>query len=355
MMLYQRRLLLELMGNTVITMVLLLAVLMLVASVQVVSSFEGLGIGDFLVSVPIFAATTLDILLPLAVLVAVVLTYGRAASDNEVDTLRAGGVGALYLLTPGAIFGLLMSIVMLWCLDYGLPHAMQAKRRMQDTVDLAQVIKKKLASGDTVELDDNTAMHVGWVDEEGLSHNVRIQVVDGQGVREELLAETADIGVDEAAGTLVLHLFDVRRVIGDRMEGNNITLVRHLGGGDVEVPFKAMTTPQLMAWSERDRGRRQRFGWTNVQMQIAGRAASSAACLLFVLLGLPVALAVRRADRVGAFGVAFVLSLFVYYPLVQVGRTLADSGTLSPALGAWTGNLVMAALSAVLWVRLARR
>lgn len=355
MMLYQRRLLLELMGNTAITTVLLLAVLMLVASVQVVSSFEGLGIADFLVSVPVFAATTLDLLLPLAVLVSVVMTYGRAASDNEVDTLRAGGVDVWFLLTPGVLFGLLMTAVMLLALDYGLPYAEQAKRRMQDTVDMAQVISKKLAAGEALDLGDGTVLHVGWVDEDGYSRDVRIQTFAGQERKDEVLAERAEIGVDEEAGKLILHLYDVRRPFGDRLAGDDVTIIRYLGGDDVELPFKSMTTPQLLAWSERDPSQRQRFGWIGVELQVASRSATAAACLLFVLLGLPVALAGRRADRVWAFGVAFVLSLFVYFPLVQVGEALAREKAVSPALGAWTGNLLLGVLSVVLWVRLARR
>ena len=92
-----------------------------------------------------------------------------------------------------------------------------------------------------------------------------------------------------------------------------------------------------------------------VELQVAGRASSSMACFLFVLLGLPVALAVRRADRMGAFGVAFLFSLFVYYPLVQIGRSLAEREVLTPTQGAWIGNVVLVLLSAGLWVRLFRR
>src|SRR6185436_6600448 len=61
-------------------------------------------------ALPIQAATQLDVILPIAVLVSVVLTYGRAAADNEVDTLRASGVHPLHVMTPGLLFGALASL-----------------------------------------------------------------------------------------------------------------------------------------------------------------------------------------------------------------------------------------------------
>ena len=91
-MLFQRRLFLELMGNAVTTLVLLLAVLLMIVSVQIVNSVGGIGAAEFFTAIPVFAGRSIDIVIPLGVLVAVVLTYGRMAADNEIDTLRASGV-----------------------------------------------------------------------------------------------------------------------------------------------------------------------------------------------------------------------------------------------------------------------
>ncbi|MFT7462663.1 MAG: lipopolysaccharide export system permease protein [Pseudohongiellaceae bacterium] len=346
MMLFQRRLFLELMGNTLIASVLLITVLMLVASVQVVSKFEGIGLTSFITSVPIFAASALDIVLPLSVLIAVVMTYGRAAGDNEIDTLRASGVNPWHLLTPGLIFGLLMTAALMLCMDYGKPYAERSKRRLTEHVDMSDVVEQKLASGEPLSIDENTVISANGYDDQGMAKDVRIQVLDDDGaVVEETLSASANVFVDEKSGELVMQLFDVHRVIGDRLQGTNLVLRRSLGRSLVDLGIDSWTTPQLQAWLLRDEDRRARFTEISVSSNVHRRRASAASCLVFVFLGLPVALRFRRSDRVGAFLVAFLLALFVYFPVVRIGKTLARGETLSPMVAAWIGPVLILLIS----------
>ncbi|MEC7583113.1 MAG: LptF/LptG family permease [Planctomycetota bacterium] len=356
MMLFQRRMFLELMGNTLISSALLAAVLILVSAVQVVSKFEGIGLLDFVMRVPVWAASTLDVVLPVGVLVSVVMTYGRAASDNEIDTLRASGVNPWHLMTPGLAFGLLMTGALMLCLDYGKPYAERSKRRLTEHIDMSSVVEQKLASGEPIQLDANTIISADGYDAEGLAVDLRIQVLDADGVVvEETLSRRANVYVDLVTGELVMQLFDVHRVIGDRLEGNNLVLRRQLRRDLVDLGIDSWTTPQLLAWLERAADQRSRFHEERVTSNIHRRRASAASCLLFVFLGIPVALRFRRSDRVGAFLVAFLLALFVYFPVVRVGKALAGSETLPPAVAAWMGHVLLLMISLILSRRVLRQ
>ncbi|GEM_PF-1779111 len=348
MMLFQRRIFLELMGNALISSALLSIVLMLVAAVQVVAKFEGIDLGTFVMRVPIFAASAIDVVLPLGVLVSVVMTYGRAASDNEIDTLRASGVNPWHLLTPGLIFGLLMTAALMVCVDYGEPYAERSKRRQTEHIDLSAVVEQRLASGEPITLDSDTIISANGYDAEGMARDVRIQVLGRDGaVVEETLSRRANVFVDPASGELVMQLFDVHRVTGDRLEGSNLVLRRALGADLVDLNLDSWTTPQLQAWMLRDQQGEQKSieNAESVESNVHRRRAAAASCLLFVFLGLPVALRFRRSDRVGAFLAAFVLALFVYYPIVRVGKALASSGTLSPFVAAWIGPVLLMLIS----------
>jgi lipopolysaccharide export LptBFGC system permease protein LptF len=360
MMLFQRRIFLELMGNALTTVVLLMAVLLLVTSVQVISSVDGLSLGMFMKTLPVFMGVTVNIVMPIAVLVAVVLTYGRAASDNEIDTLRASGIHPFHVLVPGLVFGALMSVLMLMAMDDGRPHAARFKRRITKVVDPGALIAQKLASGEPEELADGIWVAPASVDSNGVKHDMRIQwaASDGQ-IIQEIVAEddSTEVFVDPQRDKLVLKLGRFRTVVGDRLDGLNegTEIMRSLHREFGDLSIDSMTTAQLLAWMERKPGKRGRFKEKAVQAEVAMRTSAAAACLMFVLLGYPVALRFRRSDRVGAFLVAFLLALFLYYPSVKVSSALATSGAVPPNVAAWLGHTLLLLASILIWRRLETR
>jgi len=74
-----------------------------------------------------------------------------------------------------------------------------------------------------------------------------------------------------------------------------------------------------------------------------------------VILGLPVALRFRRHDRIGAFLVAFLLALFLYYPSQRVSRVMAEEGILPAVVASWSGHAFLVLVSLGLSWRVLRR
>jgi lipopolysaccharide export system permease protein len=70
------------------------------------------------------------------------------------------------------------------------------------------------------------------------------------------------------------------------------------------------------------------------------RMANAVTCLLFVLLGVPTGLLLRRGTQLGAMAVAVGYAILYWVSSLRLGRELAESGALSPALCAW-GPLVL--------------
>ncbi|HPC36092.1 MAG TPA: LptF/LptG family permease [Candidatus Marinimicrobia bacterium] len=59
---------------------------------------------------------------PMAVLVATLMAYGRLAEDNEITAMRSSGISFTTILVPGFIFGLVVSVAMLYFHDDVLPE-----------------------------------------------------------------------------------------------------------------------------------------------------------------------------------------------------------------------------------------
>ncbi len=72
-------------------------------------------------------------------------------------------------------------------------------------------------------------------------------------------------------------------------------------------------------------------------------------CLCFALIGIPVAMLWRHADVLTNFFVCFLPILAVYYPLLMFGDKVSTSGALPP-VSFWMGNVVLS-VPAVLLLR----
>ncbi len=89
------------------------------------------------------------------------------------------------------------------------------------------------------------------------------------------------------------------------------------------------------------------------QVEIHKKYSISLACFVFVLIGIPLGLSIRR----GGLGVPSLaaMSIFIFYwvSLVQ-GEKLADRGFLNPWIGMWCANILIGLAGIWLFIRVAR-
>ena len=88
----------------------------------------------FVLSIPFILAMTL----PMAVLVAVLYTFNRLASDNEISAMKASGVSMTRLLLPVCLAALILAGFMVWLNNSLLP---ESNHRLQ--VLLTSISRKK--------------------------------------------------------------------------------------------------------------------------------------------------------------------------------------------------------------------
>jgi lipopolysaccharide export system permease protein len=88
-------------------------------------------------------------------------------------------------------------------------------------------------------------------------------------------------------------------------------------------------------------------------VEIQKKFALSAACVVFVLIGAPIALRFPR----GGVGLVIGVSLGVfaiYYVGLIAGESLADRAFLTPFWAMWAANVILTAVGLVLLVRMGR-
>ncbi|MFA6384533.1 MAG: LptF/LptG family permease, partial [Candidatus Omnitrophota bacterium] len=67
--------------------------------------------------------------LPIATLIAVLLSLGRLSGDNEIVTMRASGINLFHIVLPLMVTGLILSLVLLIFNDRLVPYAHFAQRK----------------------------------------------------------------------------------------------------------------------------------------------------------------------------------------------------------------------------------
>lgn len=84
-----------------------------------------------------------------------------------------------------------------------------------------------------------------------------------------------------------------------------------------------------------------------LQVEIHKKYSIPVACLVFVLLGAPLAIRSGRGGMTSAITFS-ILCFFVYYLFLTGGEKMADREILSPVVAMWSANLVFALLGVVL-------
>ncbi|HEU4990551.1 MAG TPA: LptF/LptG family permease [Gemmatimonadaceae bacterium] len=110
---------------------------------------------------------------------------------------------------------------------------------------------------------------------------------------------------------------------------------------------------QLRGEAENALGREKvmRYMTIRYDIEIQKKFSLAAACLIFVLLGPPIALRFPRGGVGLVIGVSFAVFALYYVGLIG-GETLADSEIISPFWAMWGANLILFVLGIVLTARM---
>jgi lipopolysaccharide export system permease protein len=117
------------------------------------------------------------------------------------------------------------------------------------------------------------------------------------------------------------------------------------GGGSVPAPA-ALESARL-------RTEQFRQAMFQNEVEIHKKFAISIACIVFVLVGAPIALRFPRGG-VGLV-IGFSLVIFgIYYIGLIAGESLADRGIMTPFWSMWAANIILSLVGLLLWLRMNR-
>lgn len=335
--------------------------------------------------------------IPMSVLVASLMAFGRLSADNEVTALKAGGVSFFQMVSPILVAGILLGSGHLFFMDVILPEANYRARslmndihRARPTLLFTQNIFMKDIPGYSILIDRvnprNNEIHSITIYETGNLRYPRLMTaksgefhVNETGSRLDLMLYDGELlQQDESTGRYFKEIFERQRFTirtepagvqrseaGIRSDRElNIEMMRAridewqqeidvasaiLVPGPVFPEAKADSLEAARDRAERTVSLRQRQKNSYI-VEIHKKYAISAACFVFVLIGAPLGVRIRR----GSIGVSVGVSLcffLLYWACLLGGEELADRDMIDPVWAMWAANIVIGVPGAFLvWV-----
>jgi lipopolysaccharide export LptBFGC system permease protein LptF len=326
-------------------------------AVAAVSRLSGVDTQAILYFVPLLLAGLVPYIVPLGFLLAAVVTYGRLAADKEWTAAIMSGRNPYSLLLPGVVVALGASISTLWLVSEVLP----AIRRTQSEYQVAALRSTLTNLGP-----GRTELHLGRFyiaagfrdGPDFMNAMIYLPGQRGESAR-TVLADRVHFQI--ADRSMYVHLKNPRIVRGQLDVRGGDPIVRlDLDDFQNEGPrqFASMRyqkTTDLMAGLARgdfdEDPPRKRL----VIYEIHQRCATSSTCFLFLLLGVPTGLLLRKGTQLSALATAVGYALLYYLLSMRLSKQLAFGHFLSPQMGAWAISILGAVFGLWLMRRAMRR
>jgi lipopolysaccharide export system permease protein len=382
-----------------IFIVSLIALTMLILLIGVARELlrRGLGLVAIIQLLPYILPISLQFAFPATALFSVCCVYGRMAADGEVATVKASGISPLKLLQPAVVFAALLSPAAVYVSDLAVSWGRPGVNRVV-LMSIEDIAYRVLHAQHSYTSDHGFSIHVREVSGRTLIRPTVTVHNGGQNGPMKLSAREGELRLDPDTQMLLL------RVVDSQVEGGKVFQSIVPGETEFRIPLSnAMKKKDIskqspselpLRWISTERIRQDsrthatvgemaaHTGFsimTSRPEEIAGpsgqgiemalhrskrrlirlrtepwrRWAWGFSCFCFVFVGAPLAMIAKTSDYWSTFGLCFLPTLILYYPLFIFGLEQAKDGIIPP-YGVWMGNGVLVMIGTMLIMRVRR-
>ena len=319
--------------------------------------------------------------LPMGMLTATLLIFGRFSADHELTAVRASGVSLISLVTPILLLSFALSAVCALVNMEIAPQCRVAYKRLLARAGLAR-IESFLPEKTFIKDFPGCVIYIGKVQGTNLT-DILYYKTDPEGrIEYHVRASEGTLEVHRAENTVTVHLFDTWSL--GKVDTNATQLAAYVYGAESEFVYtnrvmeaelkpklSEMTFPQLQEEMHvlealvRSAGPLQKIPNEKmrelmsvfelqreamllpIKVQIHRQLAFSFACVGFTLVGIPLGIRTHRKET--TFGIAMALILvLVYYSFFILGQAMETHAEWFPHLILWIPNFLFQAIGAVL-------
>jgi lipopolysaccharide export system permease protein len=320
---------------------------------------RGVTLGDVASLIGYIMPAFLELTFPMAVLLGVLMGFGRMSGDRELIAARACGMSLYRLAVPVLGFAIVVWAFSSWLSFSVRPWANGHLRdeiyeltQTRSAVGLKDKIFNRNFPGLVIYVD-----HISAKDE--VLHGVMISDARNPAQQNTIIAKRGIIVPDRAQRTITLRLYDGSifglEASSDSTHVNSFRIYDLNVRPDAELGMAERDPEEMSYYALQVAAAKARAAGTpdyGAETEIASKFTLPFTTVLFALLGIPLGLRPARGGQSERFGVAIAL-FFLYYSLMRAGDALAMRGRLDPFLAMSLPDLVFTILALALFMRAA--
>jgi lipopolysaccharide export system permease protein len=328
------------------------------------------GIGLALELLPYLFPGVMSYTIPMALLVACIFVFGRLSADNEIMCIKTSGVNLARIMPPVFLLGLVLTLLIGYFSIYLIPQCYAKARAVSVSTLKSRLLSPNLASH-SLKLPDHRINFVDFKD--GVFKQLIVAGIDDQGCfQQELHAEEGRFSLDEDNAILQLELKNIIETQwDDPTQDKTKSKHKKKGEGGIRVPRMMKSEEMIqrtdlsrffiiapkknlasMSQPELDNMIRnndtKRFKLYELQTEKYKRLAMSIAPFLFILIGMPLGIIIRKGSKLLGIGASCLIIFVGYYPLVVLGNLLGSKDKLPPQIAVWIAPLVCVIIGGLL-------
>lgn len=289
---------------------------------------------------------------PMSLLASSELAIGRLSTDGEITAMRAAGISLRRIVIPFVIAALVISILSFLINDHIVPEANRAHQNIMRENVLKRgpsYIRRNVFFRDA----ENRYFYVNRFDEKNMvMQDIMVYEFTGEKSPRTITAKKGKwVNNTWKLENGTIYNYDEKGEITYEMSFATMDIIVK---EDLQKFFKNQRTPQEMNSKElrQQISILQQAGadTKNFEVDLHMKYSVPLSGLIFVLLGVPLGLQVKRGGKSAGIIISIVLIL-VYYIFVSTTRSFGKGGMLTPLLAAWLPNIIFAILGIIIIFR----
>lgn len=301
--------------------------------------------------------------IPVAVLLATLLTFGRLSSDSEIIAFKASGVSLYQLFLPISVFAIATFLLTNLLVLYGMPWGNRGFKKtlyriVQSKADIE--IKERIFNDSF----NNLVVYVDRVPLQG-NHMEGILISDerDKGKSNTIIAKEGLLINNPESQEIILRLIDgdIQRFEPETHTFQKIKFDTYdlklelaktiIGAIDKFFKDKEMSISEIRKKIEELKKTGEDA--TPYKVDLHKRYALPFTCIIFALIGVPLGIQPQRSGK--SFGLILsILILLAYYISLTASEMLAVRKIISAFLAGWIPNFLFGCLGIYLLVKTAR-
>jgi len=286
---------------------------------------------------------------PISLLASSELAIGRLSTDGEITAMRAGGISLRRIMIPFLIAALAVSILAFLINDYIVPEANHISQNIIREIVLKKGppnIKRNVFFRDA----ENRYFYINLFDEVNMiMQDIMVYELTRERFPRTITAKKGKWVVDTwklENGTI--YNYDAEGKITYEMSFETLDIIVK---EDLQKFFKNQRTPQEMSSEELrqqiDILQQAGADTKSFEVDLYMKYSIPFSGLIFVLLGVPLGLRVKRGSKATGIILSIILVL-LYYIFLSATRSFGRGDVLTPVLAAWLPNIVFGVLGGII-------